>query len=70
MSDELVVHMRHVRAAKICSRGSREFFTKHGLDWSDFLDNGIPASTLERIGDPIALRAADAARAESLNDGR
>lgn len=66
---ELRVHMRHVRAARICARGSRAFFAKHGLNWSEFLDQGIAVSTLEQIGDPIALRAAAEAQAE-VTDGR
>jgi hypothetical protein len=44
--------------------GSRNFFAKHDLDWNDFVTNGIPVSTLERIGDPIALRAARQAETE------
>lgn len=50
--------------------GSRNFFKKHDLDWNDFLDNGIPVSVLESIGDPIALRAARQAELEAGNDGR
>jgi hypothetical protein len=50
--------------------GSRNFFVKHELDWSDFLANGIPVSVLERIGDPIALRAAAQAELEAGSDGR
>jgi hypothetical protein len=49
--------------------GSRDFFTKHKLDWNDFLANGIPVAVLEDIADPIALRAADEARKEVLSDG-
>lgn len=50
--------------------GSRQFFVKHNLDWNDFLDNGIPVSVLQRIGDPIALRAARQAELEAGADGR
>jgi hypothetical protein len=62
------VHMRHVRMAKICARGAREWYKAHDLDWNDFLDNGVPAEVLEATGDPIVQRAVDAARAE--HDGR
>jgi hypothetical protein len=58
------VHVRHVREAKICVKGSRAFFDKHELDWRGFLKDGIPVSRLEEIGDPIALRAAAVAMAE------
>ena len=50
--------------------GSRQFFKKHDLSWSDFVANGIPVSVLEEIGDPIALRAARQAELEAGNDGR
>lgn len=67
---EIRVYMRHVRSAQLCARGSREFFRKHGLDWNDFLTNGIPVSKLEEIGDPIALRAAHEAIEEEANGRR
>jgi HEAT repeat protein len=64
------VYHRHIRAADICMKGSREFFKKHSLDWQDFLANGIAVSTLEEIGDPIALRAAEKAIEEESNGRR
>jgi hypothetical protein len=67
---EIRVFMRHVRSAQICSKGSREFFRKHDLDWGDFLSNGITVSKLEEIGDPIALRAAREAVEEEANGRR
>lgn len=71
MSEEsgLRVFPRHIRAAKICMGGSRNFFAKHDLDWNDFVTNGIPVSKLEEIGDPIALRAARQAEIEAENHG-
>jgi len=51
-------------------KGSRAFFAKHDLDWTDFLANGLPVAVLERIGDPIALRAAEEARNERGDHGR
>lgn len=69
VTSETIVRMEHVRAARICSRGSRAFFAKHDLSWTDFLQNGIPASVLDSIGDPIALKAAAEARKEQ-SDGR
>jgi hypothetical protein len=64
---ELRVRQHHIRAAKICMKGSRAFFAKHGLSWSDFLDNGLPVRVLEEIGDPVALRAAVQAVAEEAH---
>lgn len=69
VTSELRVWPRHIRAAKICMAGSRDFFAKHDLDWNDFLANGIPVAVLEEIGNPIALSAAAEARKEVLSDG-
>ena len=67
---EIRVFHRHIRAANICMKGSRAFFRKHDLDWSDFLEHGIPVARLEEIGDPIALRAAEQAIKEELHGRR
>lgn len=61
MSD-FIIRMPDIRAAFMCSKGSREFFRLHGLDWQDFLRNGIPASTLLATGDVMAQRLVEVAR--------
>lgn len=68
MSD-LVVTMRHVRAAKLCSRGARAWCEANGFSWSVLLDGGLSAEELERTGDPLALRAVAAAREEAAAHG-
>lgn len=65
VTSELRVHMRHIRAARICARGARTWFPRQGLDYADFLANGIPADVLTDTGDPLALRAVEQARIES-----
>tara|TARA_B100000519_G_scaffold170166_1_gene155725 strand:- start:3589 stop:3759 length:171 start_codon:yes stop_codon:yes gene_type:complete len=54
--------MRDIRAAKQCSRGARAFFERHGLDWQDFLENGVPAEKLLATGDAMAERTVEVAR--------
>ena len=61
---EIRANMRHVRQCKMCSRGARAWFERHGLDWSEFLRAGLPVETLEQTGDAMALQVAAAARAE------
>lgn len=56
--------MRHVRECKMCSRGARAWFDRHGLDWSEFLRSGLPVEALEQTGDAMALQVAAAARKE------
>ena len=62
MSEAVIVTMRDIRAAKMCSRGSRAFFIRHGLDFSDFVANGILAEKLEATGDAMAIRVCEVAR--------
>lgn len=63
MTEEpVIVTMKDIRAAKMCSRGTRAFFERHGLDFNDFLSNGIPAEKLEATGDHMAHRVCEVAR--------
>lgn len=58
----VIVTMRDIRACKMCSGGTREFFARHSLDWNKFLTEGIPAEELEATGDAMALQVVEAAR--------
>lgn len=60
------VFMRHVRQAGLCSRGSREWCRRNGMDWSAFLSDGMPAETLLATGDPIVARVVAAAQSEAM----
>lgn len=57
-----LVTLAHARSVAYCSRGMRAFFAQHGLDWTEFLRHGLPASVLEATGDAMAIRAAAVAR--------
>lgn len=65
VTSELMCHMRHVRAAKLCGKGSRRWCAANGIDWSAFLANGIPAKTLRDTGDPIVARVVREAEKEA-----
>jgi hypothetical protein len=56
-----IVRMVHIRQAKMCSSGAREFFARHGLNWQDFLKNGIDAEKLRATGDAMAIQVAKVA---------
>lgn len=43
---EVIVRMEDCRSLRYCARGVRELFSRYGLDFSDFLKNGIPADKL------------------------
>lgn len=62
--EDITVRMEHIRQARLCSRGARAFFERHGLDWRQFLREGIPASELAATGDALALRAVEVARGQ------
>lgn len=62
MSEQVLVKMEHIRAARMCSRGARTFFERHGLDWQKFLKDGLPAEALEATGDAMALQVVEVAR--------
>ena len=56
------VRMVHVREAKMCSSGAREFFKVHNLDWQEFLREGIDVNIIEGTGDAMALEVAKVAK--------
>jgi len=62
MTQEIKVKMRHVREAKMCSRGARAFFEAHNLDWDEFLKDGIDAAKLEATGDAMAIKVVKVAQ--------
>ena len=62
---------RHSTRPGQCRGGARDFFRAHGLDWQDFVRNGIAAERLEATGDAVALELVAWARAcEGADDGR
>lgn len=58
----MIVRIEHVRSIRgfgqrpgFCASKSREWFVRHGLDWSEFLRSGIDSAVLEATGDGLAL---------------
>lgn len=60
----LMITMAHVRAAKMCSRGARQFFAAHNLDWEAFLREGLPVEQIEATGDAMAIQVVEVARGQ------
>ena len=58
----MIITMRHLRKAKMCSHGGRAFAKKHGLDWSDFLKNGIDSEQFEKMDDAMVRKVLEIAR--------
>jgi len=64
------VTIEHARAAGLCSTGSRSLAKALGLDWSQFLAEGIDADELERLAGGLAERAIRIAREEAAARGQ
>lgn len=60
-----IVHVRHIREARMCSRGARAWAQRHGFDYMTFLNHGYPASEIEATGDALGIQVAAIARAEA-----
>lgn len=52
----LKITMTDITRAGHCARGTRAWFDEQGLDFRDFLKNGITARKLAANGDGLALQ--------------
>ena len=50
----------------MCARGSRAFFLRHGLDWQDFLANGIDLEIAEKFDDAMIQQVINMLRCDFL----
>jgi hypothetical protein len=58
----MIVTHRDLKALRYCNNGTRAFFTRHGLDWSEFVRNGLPAEKFTETNDAMAIRLVEFAR--------
>lgn len=42
----MIIRIQDAKAVLFCSKGVRLFFKKYGLDYADFIKNGIDSDTL------------------------
>ena len=64
MSDDFIITARDLQSKGFCIvPGVRDFFRTYGLDFKDFLKNGISASVLLSTGDGMAVTAVERVRA-------
>lgn len=57
----MIIYMQDMRNAKMCAKGVRAFFIKHGFDHQDFLKNGIDAQLLLATSDTMAVQVVEIA---------
>lgn len=62
MNDDFTVTIDDVRGAGHCVRGAKQWFEGYGLDFREFLDAGMTASTLLATGDAYAIQVVEHAR--------
>jgi hypothetical protein len=53
------IYMSDIRNAKMCARGTRAFFMLHGLDFQDFIKNGIDAEIILSTQDAMAIQVVE-----------
>ncbi len=65
--EKLIITMQDMRRVSFCASGVEMFFKREGLDFDDFLQNGIDAQTLLNTGSVFARKCvteAEKARGE------
>lgn len=65
---QLIVTVNHIRQAKLCSRGARQWFELHKLNWNEFITKGLPIETLEALDDALAKRVCQCCRDEAAGE--
>jgi hypothetical protein len=56
---------QHLREIGYCNRGSREWFARHGLSWSDFVHYGIEGDKLLATDDAMAQKLVEHAERQT-----
>ena len=65
-----IITMKDLRACGICPE-SKRWFVEYGLDWRDFVRNGIPVEKLRATGDiPSLINRLEAAAKERIANGK
>ena len=59
----VMVRPQHIRQAKICMKGARDWFELHGIPWSEVVSDGVAVERLEATGDFLADPVIKAAKA-------
>ena len=60
----MIITMRDIRAAGMCSKGARKWFNRNGLEWSEFLKDGIDSDEILKTGDAMGKRVIEVARGQ------
>lgn len=61
----ILLKIQHIRKAGYCVRGARAWAKRHNIDFTYFLQHGLPVEQFEATGDPFALASCKVARDEA-----
>lgn len=67
MSEQIMVRVEHMRTAKMCSRGARQWFARYNLDFMKFITVGYPVEVIENT-DALGKLVADIARKDAAGE--
>lgn len=68
MTEQIMCNVKHIRHAKLCSRGARQWFQARGLDYNQFLFHGLPVEQIEATGDALGKMVAQFARQDAAGE--
>ena len=55
----MLITIDNTAGCKYCRKGVRKFFQKYGLDYAEFLKNGIPEEIILATNDSMAKRVVE-----------
>jgi arsenate reductase-like glutaredoxin family protein len=61
----VTVKAHHIPKAGLCMRGARQWFSLHGIDYADFIQNGISSDKVLALNDALGDRVVQIAIAEA-----
>jgi hypothetical protein len=65
----MLIRMEDINAAGFCGLGARRWFHSRGIDFNDFMKNGIDADELIARGDHLAVVVVERKRKREQQDG-
>ena len=63
MNDRITI--QDIRDAAYCTRGAKRWFDEHGLDFRQFLKEGLPEDVLKKTGCGLILDVIEKKKAKS-----
>lgn len=59
---DMIVKVEDIRASNQCMSGCRKWAPIYGINWNDFVKNGISYSILEKIDNALVKKVLDQTR--------